>query len=41
MGVDADHLAAYLNRESTAGPEARFTAGLRVILTGLKPRQIS
>ncbi|NIK56028.1 TetR/AcrR family transcriptional regulator C-terminal domain-containing protein [Kribbella shirazensis] len=41
MGVDADHLAAYLNRESSAGPEARFASGLRVILTGLKPRQIS
>jgi AcrR family transcriptional regulator len=41
MGVDADHLAAYLNRESNAGPEARFASGLRVILTGLKPRQIS
>lgn len=41
MGVDADHLAAYLDRDSTAGPEARFTSGLRVILAGLKPRQIS
>lgn len=41
MGVDAAHLAAYLNRESTAGPEARFTSGLRVILVGLRPRQIS
>jgi AcrR family transcriptional regulator len=41
MGVDADHLAAYLDRESTAGPQARFTSGLRVILTGLRPRQIT
>ncbi|HET6739352.1 MAG TPA: TetR/AcrR family transcriptional regulator [Kribbella sp.] len=41
MGVDATHLAAYLNRESTAGPEARFASGLRVILVGLRPRQIS
>ncbi|WP_350280519.1 TetR/AcrR family transcriptional regulator C-terminal domain-containing protein [Kribbella sp. HUAS MG21] len=41
MGVDADHLAAYLDRESTAGPEARFTSGLRVILAGLRPRQIN
>ncbi|TCC11229.1 TetR/AcrR family transcriptional regulator [Kribbella soli] len=41
MGVDAEHLAAYLNRESTAGPEARFASGLRVILVGLRPRQIS
>lgn len=41
MGVDAAHLAAYLNPESTAGPEARFTSGLRVILIGLRPRQIS
>ncbi|HWD80948.1 MAG TPA: TetR/AcrR family transcriptional regulator [Kribbella sp.] len=40
MGVDATHLAAYLNRESTAGPEARFASGLRVILVGLRPRQI-
>lgn len=41
MGVDAAHLTAYLNRESTAGPEARFASGLRVILVGLRPRQIS
>ncbi|MBP2349209.1 AcrR family transcriptional regulator [Kribbella aluminosa] len=41
MGVDSQHLAAYLNRESTAGPEARFASGLRVILVGLRPRQIS
>lgn len=40
MGVDATHLTAYLNRESTAGPEARFASGLRVILVGLRPRQI-
>lgn len=40
MGVDTEHLAAYLNRESTAGPEARFASGLRVILVGLRPRQI-
>ncbi|MFI5690921.1 TetR/AcrR family transcriptional regulator [Kribbella sp. NPDC051586] len=41
MGVDATHLAAYLNPESVAGPEARFTSGLRVILVGLRPRQLS
>jgi AcrR family transcriptional regulator len=41
MGVDATHLAAYLDRDSTAGPEARFASGLRVILVGLRPRQIS
>lgn len=41
MGLDSHHLAAYLNPESTAGPESRFTSGLRVILIGLRPRQIS
>jgi AcrR family transcriptional regulator len=41
MGVDAAHLAAYLNRRSQAGPEARFASGLRVILIGLRPRQLS
>jgi AcrR family transcriptional regulator len=41
MGVDAEHLAAYLDRDSHAGPEARFASGLRVILVGLRPRQIS
>ena len=40
IGVDAAHLAAYLDRESGAGPEARFASGLRVILVGLRPRQI-
>lgn len=41
MGVGATHLAAYLNRQSQAGPEARFASGLRVILIGLRPRQLS
>ncbi|WP_134110136.1 TetR/AcrR family transcriptional regulator [Kribbella pratensis] len=41
MGVDATHLAAYLNRKSRSGPEARFASGLRVILIGLRPRQLS
>jgi hypothetical protein len=41
MGVDATHLAAYLNRSGQAGPEARFASGLRVILVGLRPRQLS
>lgn len=41
MGVDAEHLAAYLDPGSHGGPEARFTSGLRVILVGLRPRQIS
>ena len=41
MGVDPANLASYLNRQSVAGPEARFTSGLRVILVGLRPRQLS
>lgn len=41
LGVAAASLAAYLNRENLAGPEARFTSGLRVILVGLRPRQLS
>jgi hypothetical protein len=41
MGVDATHLAAYLNRTSQSGPKARFASGLRVILVGLRPRQLS
>lgn len=41
MGVDPANLASYLNRKSVAGPEARFTSGLRVILVGLRPRQLS
>jgi len=41
LGVGAASLAAYLNRENLAGPEARFTSGLRVILIGLRPRQLS
>ncbi|GAA1134505.1 TetR/AcrR family transcriptional regulator [Kribbella jejuensis] len=40
MGVDPTHLTAYLNPNSPAGPQARFTSGLRVILVGLRPRQI-
>jgi len=41
LGVGAESLAAYLNRANRAGPEARFSAGLRVILVGLRPRQLS
>jgi len=41
LGVDADSLAAYLNRRSLAGPEARFASGLRVIVIGLRPRELT
>ncbi|TCO49068.1 TetR family transcriptional regulator [Kribbella antiqua] len=41
LGVGATTLAAYLSRENLAGPEARFTTGLRTILIGLRPRQLS
>jgi AcrR family transcriptional regulator len=41
LGVGAASLAAYLSRENLAGPEARFTSGLRAILIGLRPRQLS
>ena len=41
LGVDAESLASYLNRKSLAGPEARFASGLRVILIGLRPRELS
>jgi AcrR family transcriptional regulator len=41
MGLDATNLSAYLNRQSLAGPEARFSSGLRVILVGLRPRELS
>jgi AcrR family transcriptional regulator len=41
LGVGAGSLAAYLSRENLAGPEARFTTGLRAILIGLRPRELS
>jgi AcrR family transcriptional regulator len=41
LGLGATTLAAYLSREDLAGPEARFTTGLRAILIGLRPRQLS
>ena len=41
LGVGAASLAAYLSRENLAGPEARFTTGLRAVLVGLRPRQLS
>ncbi|WP_020385441.1 TetR/AcrR family transcriptional regulator C-terminal domain-containing protein [Kribbella catacumbae] len=41
LGVGAATLAAYLSREDLAGPEARFLTGLRAILIGLRPRQLS
>lgn len=40
LGVGAATLAAYLNREDLSGPQARFEAGLRAILIGLRPRQL-
>lgn len=40
LGVGAIALAAYLSRDNLAGPEARFTTGLRAILIGLRPRQL-
>lgn len=41
LGVGAAGLAAYLSREDLAGPKARFTIGLRAILVGLRPRQLT
>jgi AcrR family transcriptional regulator len=41
LGVGPATLAAYLNREDLSGPQARFAAGLRAILIGLRPRQLS
>ncbi|WP_432942891.1 TetR/AcrR family transcriptional regulator [Kribbella sp. CA-253562] len=41
LGVGAGALTSYLSREDAAGPEARFAAGLRVILVGLRPRRLS
>jgi AcrR family transcriptional regulator len=41
LGVSASTLAAYLSRDNLAGPEARFVTGLRAILVGLRPRQLS
>jgi AcrR family transcriptional regulator len=41
LGLAATHLAAYLDRTSAAGPEARFSSGLRVILVGLRPRELA
>ncbi|GAA2840530.1 hypothetical protein GCM10010522_68870 [Kribbella solani] len=41
IGVDPTHLTAYLNPQSQAGPQSRFTTGLRAILTALRPRQLS
>lgn len=40
LGIGAGTLAAYLSREDSAGPEARFQTGLRAILIGLRPRQL-
>jgi len=41
LGVDAADLTAYLSRDSLAGPKARFSSGLRVILIGLRPRELA
>jgi AcrR family transcriptional regulator len=41
LGIGAGTLAAYLSRDDSAGPEARFLTGLRAILIGLRPRQLS
>lgn len=41
MGIGAATLSAYLSRDDLAGPEARFQTGLRAILIGLRPRQLS
>jgi AcrR family transcriptional regulator len=41
LGVGAGTLAAYLSRDDLSGPEARFQTGLRTILIGLRPRQLS
>ncbi|MDX6282346.1 MAG: hypothetical protein QOH03_3417 [Kribbellaceae bacterium] len=41
LGIGAGTLAAYLNRDDSAGPEARFQTGLRAILIGLRPRQLT
>ncbi|TDD20907.1 TetR family transcriptional regulator [Kribbella turkmenica] len=41
LGIGAASLAAYLSRENLAGPEARFTSGLRAVVVGLRPRQLS
>jgi AcrR family transcriptional regulator len=41
LGVGAVTLTAYLNRADSAGPEARFQTGLRAILIGLRPRQLT
>jgi AcrR family transcriptional regulator len=40
LGVGAGTLAAYLSRDDSAGPSARFQTGLRAILIGLRPRQL-
>lgn len=40
LGVPAASLTSYLSRDDQSGPEARFTAGLRTILIGLRPRRI-
>jgi AcrR family transcriptional regulator len=41
LGIGAGTMAAYLSRDDLAGPEARFQTGLRAILIGLRPRQLS
>ncbi|MEU4190507.1 TetR/AcrR family transcriptional regulator [Kribbella sp. NPDC026611] len=41
LGVDAEQLTAYLSEKSIAGPKARFSSGLRVILIGLRPRELT
>lgn len=41
LGVGAATLTAYLSSEDRSGPQARFTTGLRAILIGLRPRQLT
>lgn len=41
LGIAPESLTAYLTPDNPAGPTARFTTGLRVILVGLRPRRLS
>jgi AcrR family transcriptional regulator len=41
LGIEPEALTAYLTPDNPAGPTARFTTGLRVILVGLRPRRLS
>ncbi|MBB5838674.1 TetR/AcrR family transcriptional regulator C-terminal domain-containing protein [Kribbella italica] len=41
LDIEPEALTAYLTPDNPAGPTARFTTGLRVILVGLRPRRLS